>query len=57
MGEAAKATAKVVGTLRIRLKRAGSDVWEDHGTVPTYEVPIEPEAAPEPEASAKREEK
>ncbi len=57
MGEAAKAKAKVVGTLRIRVKRAGSDEWEDHGTVPAYEVPIEPEAAPEPEASAKREEK
>ena len=57
MGEAAKATAKVVGTLSIRVKRAGSDNWEDHGTVPAYEVPIEPEAAPEPEASAKREEK
>ncbi len=57
MGEAAKARAKVVGTLSIRVKRAGSDTWEDHGTVPAYEVPVEPEAAPEPETSAKREEK
>ncbi len=57
MGEAAKATAKVVGTLSIRVKRAGSDNWEDHGTVPAYEVPIEPEATSEPKASAKREEK
>ncbi len=57
MGEAAKATAKIVGTLKIRVKRAGSDTWEDHGTVPAYEVPVKPEAAPEPEASAEREEK
>jgi hypothetical protein len=57
MGEAAKAKAKVVGTLSIRVKRAGSDEWEDHGTVPAYEVPIEPETPAEPEASAEREEK
>lgn len=57
MGEVARATAKVVGTLKIRVKRAGSDKWEDHGTVPAYEDPDKPEATPEPDASAKREEK
>ena len=57
MGMDAKATAKVVGTLSIRVKRAGSDKWEDHGTVPAYTVPAEPEPAAKPEDSAKREEK
>ncbi len=57
MSEAAKAKAKTVGTLSIRVKRAGTDEWENHGTVPVYNVPIEPEPAAEPETSAKREEK
>ncbi len=57
MGEAAKAQAKIVGTLSIRVKRAGSDEWEDHGTVPAYIDPAEPETPTKPEASAQREEK
>ncbi len=57
MSGAAKAAAETVGTLSIRVKRAGSDEWENHGAVPVYRVPIEPEAPAEPETSAKREEK
>jgi hypothetical protein len=57
MSEAAKAKARTVGTLSIRVKRAGSNKWENHGAVPAYEVPIEPEQAAEPQTSAKREEK
>ena len=57
MGMDAKATAKVVGTLSIRVKRAGSNKWEDHGTVPAYEVPTKPEPTATPtKDSAKREE-
>lgn len=57
MSDAAKADAKAVGTLSIRVKRAGTDNWENHGTVPVFAVPVDPEVAAELKASAKREEK
>lgn len=57
MSDAAKADSKAVGTLSIRVKRAGSKEWENHGTVPVYAVPVDPEVAAELKASASREEK
>lgn len=49
MSEKQRAEAQSVGTLKIRVKRAGGDEWEDHGTHPIYaeEVLNPDQAAPD----------
>ena len=49
MSEQQRAEARSVGTLKIRVKRAGSDDWEDHGAVPVVaeKVPSPDQAAPD----------
>jgi hypothetical protein len=49
MSEHQRAKAQSVGTLKIRVKRAGSEEWEDHGTHPVYreDPPSPDQAAPD----------
>jgi hypothetical protein len=49
MSEKQRAEAQSVGTLKIRVKRAGSDEWEDHGIHPVYreDAPTPDQATPE----------
>jgi hypothetical protein len=49
MSEEQRAEAHSVGTLKIRVRRAGSTEWEDHGTHPIYaeDLPGPDQAAPD----------
>ena len=48
MTQPQRADARSVGTLKIRVKRAGSEDWEDHGIHPIYaeDVPRTDQPAP-----------